>query len=126
METHQKAAHLGEGGLPGHHQFERLPRFRRGQSVAGRHSGQKVFEGIAHDLCGRRLLGVIDEVFQKGVPALGLDAFGVELHAINGLILMDQAHDFPGFGLSRNAEAIGDCFPIHEKGVVAGCGKWIG
>lgn len=60
------------------------------------------------------------------MAVLGGDAFGVELHTMDGARFVRQSHDEAVFGFGRDGEAVGQRFPFDDQRMVAGRvkGRW--
>src|SRR5690349_14920650 len=63
--------------------------------------------------------GEVEEIGEQGMPMLGGNAFGMELHPVHGMVLVLQAHDEP-FGLCGDEELVGQAVTLHHQGVIAG------
>src|SRR5207249_1804268 len=75
-------------------------------------------------LDGRAL--TVNEVLQHLTPDLGQNAFGVELHAPVGKLLVLHYHDFAFVGLSSDLEAIGQRGAVDHQRMIARGRKRIG
>src|SRR5579872_4418502 len=70
--------------------------------------------------CGDRgLLGELDEVREQRVSALGRDALGVELHAVDRPLPVHHTHDDAVVGLGVDPERGGQALPLHHQRVIA-------
>ena len=61
-----------------------------------------------------------EKILEDVEALLGEDGLGVELHPVQRVLPVPEAHDLPHRGLGRHLQAIRQSVPVDDEGMVAG------
>src|SRR5262249_30938065 len=63
----------------------------------------------------------LKEILQDGVPVIGGNALGVELHAVHRQLAVGKPHDKASVGLSRHGEFVRHGIVVNHQRMIARC-----